>query len=106
LDLALCFANDAAETERTDIKLDLIDAVTAAPGALGERLAIAEFDSANSTIGFRAVRDGVVVFECSRAARVNLVARVCARAAADAYYRVRNERIARTRLAALRESQR
>jgi uncharacterized protein len=103
LDLAIAFEHGASEQERMHSKLDIIDAVTAAIGALGERLDIVDLDAANSVVAFRAVRDGILVYERTRSERVEVVARVCARASDDAYYRTRSAQMAKRNLAKLNE---
>jgi predicted nucleotidyltransferase len=102
LDVALGFDPGTLEIDRLAIKLDVIAAVTDELGALGEKLDLADLETASSAIAFRAVRDGVLVYQRSKSARVETVARVCARAADDAYYRQRNEHIALKRLFAAR----
>jgi predicted nucleotidyltransferase len=89
VDLALAFESKASEEERLNVKLDIIDAITEAIGPLGERLDITDLETANSAVAFRAIRDGILVYERTRAERVQVVARVCARAADDAYNRDR-----------------
>jgi predicted nucleotidyltransferase len=98
LDLAIAFDPETSEHRRTQIKLDVIDAATKHLGKLGERLDIMDLDRANSAIAFRAVLEGTVISERTRADRVQVVARVCARAADDAFYQTRATRMAKERL--------
>jgi predicted nucleotidyltransferase len=98
LDLAVAFDPETSEQERVRMKLDMIDAATAVLGVLGERLDIADLETANSAVAFRAVRDGIQVYQRTRSDRVDVVARVCARAADDAYHRARSAEITKTRL--------
>jgi predicted nucleotidyltransferase len=76
LDLAIALPRDLADTERGRVKLQVIDALTAALGALGERADIVDLDRAGSAVAFSAISGGQCVFVRDRADRVRLEARI------------------------------
>jgi predicted nucleotidyltransferase len=79
LDIAVAFPRDLADTERGRIKLQIIDDLTAALGALGERTDIVDLDRAGSAVAFAAISTGRCIFVRDRADRVRLEARIARR---------------------------
>jgi len=79
LDLAIVLPRDLGDAERGRIKLQIIDALTATLGALGERADIVDLDRAGSAVAFAAISAGQCVFIRDRADRVRLEARIARR---------------------------
>jgi predicted nucleotidyltransferase len=73
---------DAAALKRST--LALVGALTDALGELGERADIVDLDRAGSAVAFRAVRDGILVYETSKAERVRALVDVVRRYDDDA----------------------
>lgn len=79
LDLAIALSRGLGDTERGRIKLQIIDALTAALGALGERTDIVDLDRAGPAVAFAAIAGGHCVFVRDCADRVRLEARIARR---------------------------
>jgi len=79
LDIAIALPRELSDAERGRTKLHVIDALTAALGALGERADIVDLDRAGSAVAFSAISAGQCVFVRDRADRVRLEARVARR---------------------------
>lgn len=79
LDLALAFTRGLDDAQRGRSKLQVIDALTAALGALGERADVVDLDRAGSALAFSAIARGRCVFARDRAERVRLEAHIARR---------------------------
>jgi len=79
LDLAVAFPRELDDAQRGRVKLLVIDALTAALGALGERADIVDLDRAGSALAFSAVARGRCAFMRNRSERVRLEARIARR---------------------------
>lgn len=79
LDLAVAFPRELDDVERGRAKLKIIEALTMALGALGERTDIVDLDRAGSAVAFNAIANGRCAFMRNRAERVRLEARIARR---------------------------
>jgi len=79
LDIGIAVTRELDELQRGRIKLSVIDALTGALGALGERADIVDLDRAGSAVAFAAIARGHCVLSRERADRVRLEARIARR---------------------------
>jgi predicted nucleotidyltransferase len=84
LDIAVRWDWQLGDVERFEAKLDLIDVLTTALGAVGERADIVDLDRVNSAVAFRAITEGICVFARDEAERVDAIVRTCRRYDDDA----------------------
>jgi uncharacterized protein YutE (UPF0331/DUF86 family)/predicted nucleotidyltransferase len=79
LDLAIALPRELDDAQRGRIKLEVIDALTATLGALGERADIVDLDRAGSAVAFAAIAQGRCAYVRDRPDRVRLEASIARR---------------------------
>lgn len=87
LDIAVLWAEGLSPRDRDAAEEALRAALANELGALGERVDLLDLARAGSTIAFRVIRDGTLVFAVSPHARVNFEARTARRYDDEAPYR-------------------
>ena len=84
LDVGVRYRAGASFEEREEARRTIVEELDKALGALGERADIVDLDECNSAVAFRAIRDGLCVYESAKGQRVEAVARIQSRYADDA----------------------
>jgi predicted nucleotidyltransferase len=79
LDIAIALPREMEDAERGRIKLQVIDALTASLGRLGELADIVDLDRAGSAVAFAAIAQGKCAYARDRADRVRLETRIARR---------------------------
>jgi predicted nucleotidyltransferase len=96
LDVAIAFDHALDARTKEDIRRSLVVALADELGAIGERADVVDLDVASTSVAFRAIREGVLAYERSKAERVQVMVRVMRRYDDAAPHR------ARARAAAIR----
>ncbi len=84
LDIAVRYRAGASPEEREVTRRSISESLEVTLGALGERSDIVDLDEAGSSVAFRAIRDGVCVYEAKRGERTSAAARTFQRYSDDA----------------------
>ncbi len=84
LDVAVRYRTGASAEEREAMRRNITELLEGSLGALGERSDIIDLDETGSSVAFRAIRDGVCVFEANRGERTAAAARTFQRYSDDA----------------------
>lgn len=79
LDLAIALPRELDDVQRGRVKLEVIDALSAKLGSLGERVDVLDLDRAGSAVAFAAISRGRCAFLRERADRVRVEARIARR---------------------------
>ncbi len=87
LDVAVLFSPGLDGRGRHEATLDVLDALAAGVGALGERAHVLDRDAAGAVVAFTAVRDGVCVVDRGDGVAAQTVARIARRYDDDAWRR-------------------